>query len=627
VQERGHNGSIGDEKTMEKATRCVAKFAPFGQPEMTHNDTRSITACKLGQANPNELLVSWSVDLIYSFDILKDQSNSVIREFTTAGAESSRSSRKRKRVPVTDSPSAGPNFRRHARTNHDGAEYNVSLISSTGESVTIPLPVRGIPISMPPNVGGDEDFDGDEQSGGNEATSYAQRVRNMKNTLNKSHHSHHEVDQHEELYNIVKTSTVAFEKIDDYITQRTYPVTDSSSLIDYELKLRNDRAKVWRYAQASGTLARVLLQVGFPDKRLKIPARQLRYFESIRPAPREGSGPLERHEHFGYDFIKTVLLWLDSGVGAVLREFSTESDFASAGSRRRFPVSRNAGIDAIESQLIPYLENLATDLPVIYAGHGGTGDDPRNTDLLFRSEKHAVRALAGEMKRTWADLHGSDERSADRTKHLQDRRSEALKTWGWKVCFAILDNAAIDVNFPFVEMAFDEARRSRSTSGQRLAVNIDGTSKYFPEPKFRADKMADVNLLGGDADDMDEDEDDDDSDGFEYIDDDFGLGSDASSETNRNPKSSAGKNIPCTSHIRQYSGHCNCETTKDVNFYGLQDEYVVSGSDCGNLFIWEKKSGRLVNLLKGDCEVVNVIQRKCSIMYIMLITNPPSSPL
>lgn len=24
---------------------------------------------------------------------------------------------------------------------------------------------------------------------------------------------------------------------------------------------------------------------------------------------------------------------------------------------------------------------------------------------------------------------------------------------------------------------------------------------------------------------------------------------------------------------------------KDVNFYGLNDEYVVSGSDCGHLFI------------------------------------------
>jgi nuclear receptor interaction protein len=71
----------------------------------------------------------------------------------------------------------------------------------------------------------------------------------------------------------------------------------------------------------------------------------------------------------------------------------------------------------------------------------------------------------------------------------------------------------------------------------------------------------------------------------------------------------AGKGVPCATHSRQYRGHCNVETTKDVNFYGPEDDYVVSGSDCGNLFIWERKSGRLLNILQGDCEVVNVIQR------------------
>jgi nuclear receptor interaction protein len=71
---------------------------------------------------------------------------------------------------------------------------------------------------------------------------------------------------------------------------------------------------------------------------------------------------------------------------------------------------------------------------------------------------------------------------------------------------------------------------------------------------------------------------------------------------------SAGKRVPCTNHTRYYNGHCNVDTTKDVNFYGLQDEYVVSGSDCGNFFIWEKKTGRIVNILEGDREIVNVIQ-------------------
>jgi nuclear receptor interaction protein len=78
----------------------------------------------------------------------------------------------------------------------------------------------------------------------------------------------------------------------------------------------------------------------------------------------------------------------------------------------------------------------------------------------------------------------------------------------------------------------------------------------------------------------------------------------------RQPRSklSAGKNVPSINHSRIYRGHCNVETTKDVNFFGLQDEYIVSGSDCGNLFIWDRKTSQLLNILEGDNEVVNVIQ-------------------
>ena len=44
--------------------------------------------------------------------------------------------------------------------------------------------------------------------------------------------------------------------------------------------------------------------------------------------------------------------------------------------------------------------------------------------------------------------------------------------------------------------------------------------------------------------------------------------------------------VPYSTHSRQYQGHCNVRTVKDCNFFGLQDEYVVSGSDSGHLFIW-----------------------------------------
>ena len=43
-----------------------------------------------------------------------------------------------------------------------------------------------------------------------------------------------------------------------------------------------------------------------------------------------------------------------------------------------------------------------------------------------------------------------------------------------------------------------------------------------------------------------------------------------------------------------------CFPVKGVNFYGPKSEFIVSGSDCGHVFLWEKKSEKIVNYLKGD---------------------------
>jgi len=58
----------------------------------------------------------------------------------------------------------------------------------------------------------------------------------------------------------------------------------------------------------------------------------------------------------------------------------------------------------------------------------------------------------------------------------------------------------------------------------------------------------------------------------------------------------------------RFSGHCNVETVKDVSYLGPYDEYVASGSDDGNFFIWKKSSGELVDILEGDDSIVNVIE-------------------
>jgi len=58
---------------------------------------------------------------------------------------------------------------------------------------------------------------------------------------------------------------------------------------------------------------------------------------------------------------------------------------------------------------------------------------------------------------------------------------------------------------------------------------------------------------------------------------------------------------------QKYTGHRNARTMiKEATFWG--DEFVMSGSDCGHVFVWERDSARLVMLLEADNHVVNCLQ-------------------
>ncbi|XP_045711803.1 DDB1- and CUL4-associated factor 8-like [Phyllostomus hastatus] len=54
-------------------------------------------------------------------------------------------------------------------------------------------------------------------------------------------------------------------------------------------------------------------------------------------------------------------------------------------------------------------------------------------------------------------------------------------------------------------------------------------------------------------------------------------------------------------YAKRYKGHRNNATVKGVNFYGPGSEFVVSGSDDGHIFLWEKSSCQIIQLLeRGD---------------------------
>ncbi|XP_073708085.1 DDB1- and CUL4-associated factor 6-like [Garra rufa] len=56
-----------------------------------------------------------------------------------------------------------------------------------------------------------------------------------------------------------------------------------------------------------------------------------------------------------------------------------------------------------------------------------------------------------------------------------------------------------------------------------------------------------------------------------------------------------------------YEGHRNSRTmTKEACFWG--NNFVLSGSDCGHIFIWDRHTGKHVMLMEADNHVINCLQ-------------------
>lgn len=59
--------------------------------------------------------------------------------------------------------------------------------------------------------------------------------------------------------------------------------------------------------------------------------------------------------------------------------------------------------------------------------------------------------------------------------------------------------------------------------------------------------------------------------------------------------------------VHQYRGHRNTATIKGVNFFGPKSEYIISGSDCGNVYFWDRNTESIVQwLLADDNRVVSI---------------------
>ncbi|KAL2357265.1 WD repeat-containing protein [Cryomyces antarcticus] len=633
------NHSDRDDELMGQATQCVRKFAPNGQRRMKRTDNSHITACKISDANPNEMIVSWSGEWIYSFDLIRSPNAGEDGRETSGRIGSSKrgskvkESRDRKRKRTGSTPSLSPEDAVRAGS-RPRTEIVDSLGSDTGEMA----------LRVQYANGQSEDIAIESQHASSTRAAEAQEffvseseqvshviAKGVLSILKNMFVSSSDLPSNDDttlfsdaFHSAFASAASLLPQMDSIIRRWRYPIDPTEIDLEFQKNLRRNRGSARRFVQASGTLSRVLAENPLDLSRVS------EDFLQISPAPKE-EPDLSTHEQFLYEFLKAILLWLDSGIGYVLQGFTRPSHFTS--SHPRFPVPNDATSDAFDEVLIPYLLRMASDQP-IFNVQANRFEVDANLQI-FDTERAAVVAFAQAVKIPFADLSSvtkpylssEDASTGGQSVEAQDRRT-ALKFWAFRVGRGILMSAEhyFDFTTAHLDLAFGGVGRTdRATEEVEAQLsarmeNVDpDTMEDVEELVEQSVPMSDIRATAEDAVTDEEDDGDDADGGSERDDDDESDESDEEGSANprlywrsaferRRLREAVGTHVPCSPHTRAYRGHCNVKTVKDVNFFGLQDEYVVSGSDDGNLFIWDKKTTQLVNILEGDGEVVNVVQ-------------------
>lgn len=724
-----------DDESMNQATRCVRRFAPYGKAKMRRIDNGHVTACKISDANPNEMVASWSGDHIYSFNLVlspdarDDNGTRTGDGLATDGRSRVMESRerKRKRRPANVSISAEHSRRRGSRQRRSVPPANrndlaVRVHYENGQSEDISIETARPHTGNPPIEQVQQAALAEPHKRSLQIAKSVIKIRKLMFSLDTAARASHDISLHAPIFTtVLGVAATCIPDMNDIVRGWHYPINPLGEEVAFHKTLRRHRDATRRFVQAAGTLARILggrlRTAGSGESPL------LKIFNEIRPMPNEGHFE-DTGKIFCYDFLRAILLWLDGGSEALIEGFKKSPTIRDQPTR--YPIPNEAGQSGIDEYLIPYLLRMARERPVPNVDASRFERD-ENTEL-FETETAAViafgHAIQMPLLNSTTVLVSLDTSHAtlSATNTLEQDKIAALSFWGMRVGRGLLMSTSGDVTFPAVDRAFgglgfasneDEGRvhdavdrmmneteiYGVSIIGDSVSRNNDvpmgniaqkartikdeyqdtenesqtvenGTStsgKADSRPSVREgtvstdrlDPDGDIilandlhdeiiehisgipggedgfNEFGNDDDnnyeddnhDHDDDADYDEEDGGDGKDDDDGDGgtdenddddTDITAEERHfvfQSASTRGKlrelvetNVPCTAHSRMYSGHCNVKTVKDVNYFGLQDEYVVSGSDSGHLFIWEKDTQRLVNILEGDGEVVNVIQ-------------------
>ncbi|KAL8718643.1 MAG: hypothetical protein Q9225_004240 [Loekoesia sp. 1 TL-2023] len=664
--------SSAENELMGAATRCVRRFAPNGKRRMRRTDNGHITACKISDANPNELIASWSGDQIYSFDILRspdaadaespDASTPVRQKSGKKVKETPDRKRKRKQGNASTSSecerrSSKPRRSRSVTGEREDLALRVRYENGQSEDIAMSDPVVTVPEAMAEEAR--ESVLNESQKRSLQIAKSVVKIRKLLFSLGDSNltpvfaNQHHPLSHKASFTSVLGFAASVISDMDEISRSWRYPLDPREEDIVFQQTLRCHRDSSRRFVQASGTLAKVLgggLQTcGTGVNPL------LQYFQQIDPAPHEGPTPSQQ-EIFSFDFLKAILLWLDGGPQAVLQGFKRPPNQRK--DNPRFPIPNEADQAGIDDYLIPYLLTMASprSIPNVDASRFER-DEYRQA---FASETGAVIAFSSSIRMPLKDLSRAimpaEEGLTARTPPVAQDKQAAMNFWGFKVGRGLLMNAGEGVNYQYVDIAFgglgtaridegrvqedidpdemedvvetvslikrkstgDEETTSRDESGSTAA---NGTEKTPAARSASASREASIDFeeAGSDAevvlmDDLHDEiaehmavhdehenaggeDDEDDDDENEQDDDDAG---DSDEDITAEEQQFIFRSASDRGKSR--------ETVKDANFFGLNDEYVVSGSDSGHLFIWDKKTSEIVNILQGDGEIVNVVQ-------------------
>jgi DDB1- and CUL4-associated factor 6 len=668
-QPRGVSPVLGShiDEEMSDATRCVRRFAPNEKRKMGTHGNGHITACKISDANPNEMIASWSGDHIYSFDLVKSpdaraaEAEKEKAYQTSQGKLRDEQNRKRKRAKGTaSSPSLADTAtgrRRLRKVPDEQPEEGHTALRvryGNGQTEDIPINVRG-QNATPSMERARDTLLTEAQKLSERVAKSLVKLRKTMFDFSAATQSFAELESSSELtpYTSVFTdvlgqSAALLTQMDTIIRDWSYPMDPSPEDVAMQQAMRRNRQASWRFVQASGCLAKTLggrLQTLSPTQ-----DPRLAWFERIKPAAREGRN-IEDNSRFCYDFLKSILLWLDGGKAAVVEGFTRTPEQSNESQRFPLNADEQVGIDEAIDVVLGYLSHLASDgKPVVDLD---TNRFERN-DLrfTFESQKIAVEAFSRALRGTNLRPNGesTSEGSQKQTSAPWIYKRDACKFWGFKVGRALLMGAGEGVNFAFVNQAFGglrvhvgsdvEHERSQadvdpdeeedsvdsvdlvnaasepglagsSLTSQRTTLGTtDGSAQSDVDMTASASVAAEAEEEADDGNEVSDSERDrsdaeDDEDNDEHT---HPLFHRRAAFGRSRERALVNLHVPYSSHTRTYKGHCNTKTVKDVNYYGLNDEYVVSGSDSGHFFIWDRKTTEVVNILEGDGEVVNVVQ-------------------